>query len=73
MVGLLGRGKALYGREATRSLLATWCAAITERRAGDGRRRTCCTGYPSATRRKDTIKETQQRSADRKQSCLLHL
>ena len=36
MVGLLGRGNALHGREATRSLLRYLCAAITERRAGDG-------------------------------------
>jgi hypothetical protein len=37
MVGQLGRGNALHGREATRSLLRYLCAAITERRAGDGR------------------------------------
>ena len=30
MVGLLGRGNALHGREATRSLLRYLCAAITE-------------------------------------------
>ena len=37
MVRQLGRGNALHGREATRSLLRCLCAAITERRAGDGR------------------------------------
>jgi hypothetical protein len=30
MVGQLGRGNALHGREATRSLLRYLCAAITE-------------------------------------------
>jgi len=37
MVGQLGRGNALPGREATPSLLRYLCAAISERRAGDGR------------------------------------
>jgi hypothetical protein len=37
MVGLLGRGNALHGREATRSLLRYLCTAIIERRAGGGR------------------------------------
>ena len=37
MVGLLGRGNAQHGREATRSLLRYLCTAITERRAGGGR------------------------------------